>query len=50
MGDGNNDGGTNTILIVIVILAVVGFGVWWITTNNAKPSGADINITLPTSN
>ena len=49
MADGNSEGGTNTILIVILILIVVGFGTWWYVNNRATPSGADINITLPTS-
>ena len=36
---------TNTVLLVIVLLILVGFGVWWFTMrNSAKEDTSDINV------
>lgn len=43
-----NQSGMNTVLIVILLLIVVGFGVWLFTTNQVgEPSGANIEVQLP---
>ncbi len=50
----NNDPSsqTNTILIVIVLVVLVGFGVWWYMDHKANsteenPSGVNVNLTVP---
>lgn len=45
----------NTVLLVIVLLLVVGFGVWWVTTKQgieepAPAAGIEINLPADNSN
>ncbi|MEX2052494.1 MAG: hypothetical protein WD991_02260 [Candidatus Paceibacterota bacterium] len=43
----NDSSGTNTMLIVIVLVLLVGFGVWWFATRGGVPDDAsDINVDL----
>lgn len=38
----------NTTLIVIIIILIVGFGVWYITDHNKRDdNNAGINVTVP---
>lgn len=53
--ENNNNSGVNTILIVVVLVAVVGFGVWYFTGGfggNAAPKDDkaefNINMEVPT--
>jgi len=40
-------GNTNTVLIVVVLLLLVGFGVWWFTMRNeAVDNDGGVNIQL----
>lgn len=53
----SNNSGVNTILIVIILVVLVGLGVWWVvTTKSPAPesnpnTGGNINVdlTLPAS-
>jgi len=49
--DSNNNSGVNTILIVVVLVAIVGFGVWYFSGGfggNAAPEddSAEFNVNL----
>lgn len=49
----DNASGTNTVLIVIVLLIIVGFGVWWFTTRgpavpaDSNPDTLNVDINYP---
>ena len=51
--DNNSDSGANTILIVIVLLILVGFGAWWFSMRNTTPtpqnkdSKINVDVKLP---
>lgn len=52
----NRNSGVNTVLLVIVLVLIVGFGVWWFTTRrtpmaeeNTTP-GINLDVNLPTGN
>lgn len=53
-----NSSGTNTVLIVIVLLILVAFGVWWFMSRDEAPSpatstieeGVNVDVALPGSN
>ncbi|MCB9818733.1 hypothetical protein H6788_00980 [Candidatus Nomurabacteria bacterium] len=51
--DDNNNSGVNTILIVVALVAIVGFGVWYFMSGNAAPEDDNaefnINMKVPTS-
>ena len=46
----NETSSTNTILIVLVLVAIVGFGVWFFNQNAADDStpGLNVDVNLPT--
>ncbi len=48
----NDSSGTNTVLIVIVLVLLVGFGVWWFTAREGgdldDDSDINVDLTLPT--
>lgn len=49
----NESSGTNTILIVLVLAAVVAFGVWFFSSQGTIPStnenpGLNVDVNLPT--
>lgn len=55
MADQNSDSGANTVLLVIILLIVVGFGVWWFTMRNVTTTpapqqnpGINLDVKLPT--
>ena len=54
MADQNGDS-ANTVLIVIILLILVGFGVWWFTMRGAVTApaqenpGINIDVKLPTT-
>lgn len=51
MADQNGDSGANTVLIVIILLILVGFGAWWFTMRNATPQESpaiNVDVKLPT--
>lgn len=49
----NESSGTNTVLLVIILVVLVGFGVWWMSTrgvgqagDQSDSKGADLNIDI----
>jgi len=50
VSDGNGEGGVNKVLLVVILLILVAGGVWWYAAHRNASSGAQINVTLPTSN
>lgn len=50
----NDASGTNTVLIVIVLLILVAFGVWWLATHKNTPAAdtndLNIQVDLPGGN
>jgi hypothetical protein len=52
----NRNSGVNTVLLVIILVLIVGFGVWWFTNRrtpmveeNTAP-GINLDVNLPTGN
>lgn len=50
--EGPDNSGTNTILIVLLVAAVVAFGVWFFTQGGAVPApeenpGINVDVNLP---
>lgn len=49
----NENSGTNTILIVLVLVAIVGFGVWFFSSQRTTPAtdnengGLNVDVNLP---
>jgi uncharacterized membrane protein YqiK len=49
--DNQSDSGANTVLIVIILLILVGFGAWWFTMRNNAPQESpviNVDVKLPT--
>lgn len=53
----NESSSTNTILIVLVLAAIVAFGVWFFSTQGVVPAtteepglNVDVNLPAPTTN
>ncbi len=48
----NNSSGVNTVLLVLIIIAIVGFGTWYVMGRNVaapEESDATIRIDVPDS-
>lgn len=53
---GESSSGTNTVLLVIIIVGAIAFAVWWFTMRGSRPvnttennPGLNIDVNLPSS-